>query len=74
MIIKQRRFKEFESANIVINSDKNNYNPLEMTPGKIEQYKKSFFFKSVISGNQLDKNIVCAKSVASFKSALQHRR
>jgi len=37
-------------------------------------FMNSFFIKSVISRNKPDENILCAKSVESFKSALQHRQ
>jgi hypothetical protein len=37
-------------------------------------FMNSFFIKSVISRNKPDENIVCTKSVESFKSDLQHRQ
>ncbi len=73
--IKPKRFDNFENANIVNNSDKNNSKALETTVTSIcntEQYKNSFFIKSVIHWNQLDEEIVHAKTVESFKTAIQH--
>ena len=72
-IIKLRRFEDFESTNIVIYSVENNSKALETTPCKTEQYKNSFFIKSAISWNQLDWNILCSKSVESFKSPVLHQ-
>jgi len=46
MIIKPRRFEDFESATIVISSVKNNSKALETTPRETEQYKNSFFIKN----------------------------
>ena len=57
----------------MIYSVENNSKALETTPYKTEQYKNSFFIKSVISWNQLDWNIVCSKSVESFKSPVLHQ-
>ena len=73
--IKPKRFDNFENVNIVNNSDKNNSKALETTVTSIcntEQYKNSFFIKSVIHWNQLDEEIVHAKTVESFKTAIQH--
>ena len=69
--IKPKRFDNFESANIVNNSVKNNSKALETTACNTEQYKNSFFVKSVIHWNQLEEEIVHAKTVESFKTALQ---
>ena len=71
---KPKRFDNFESANIVNNSVKNNSKALETTVCNTEQYKNSFFVKSVIHWNQQDEEIVYAKTVESFKTALQHRQ
>ena len=54
------------------NSVKNNSKALETTVCNTEQYKNSFFVKSVIHWNQLDEEIVHAKTVESFKTALQN--
>ena len=70
--IKPKRFDNFESANIVNNSVKNNSKALETTVCNTEQYKNSFFVKSVIHWNQLDEEIVHAQTVESFKTALQN--
>ena len=51
---KPKRFDNFESANIVNNSAKNNSKALETTVCNTEQYKNSFFVKSVIHWNQQD--------------------
>jgi CMP-2-keto-3-deoxyoctulosonic acid synthetase len=54
--IKPKRFDNFENDNIVNNSDKNNSKALETTVTSIcntEQYKNSFFIRSVIHWNQL---------------------
>ena len=60
MIIKPRRFEDFESATKVINSVKNNSKALETTPRETEQYKNSFFIKN--QWYHLDGNIVCTRS------------
>ena len=70
--ISPKRFDNFESANIVNNSVKNNSKALDTTVCNIEQYKNSFFVKSVIHWNKLDEEIVHAKTVESFKTALHH--
>jgi len=49
--IKLRRFEDFESTNLVIYSVENNSKALETTPCKTEQYKNSFFTKSVFGRN-----------------------
>jgi hypothetical protein len=72
--IKPKRFDKFESANIVNNSVKNNSKSPETNVCNTEQYKNSFFVKGVIHWNQLDEEIVHAKTVESFKTALQHRQ
>ena len=56
------------------NSVKNNSKALKTTVCNTEQYKNSFFIKSVIHWNQLDEEIVHAKTVESFKTAFQHRQ
>ena len=53
---------------------KNNSKALETIPSNTDQYKNSFFVKSILDWNQLEDRIVCADTIESFKAALQHRQ
>lgn len=67
-IIKPTCYVDFKSTNIVNNSVKKNSKAVETTNCKSEQFKNSFFVKTVILWN-LHEEIVCAESVESFKTA-----
>ena len=68
--IKPRKFQDCETTNILTKQVKNNSKCFETVQATSNQYKHSFFVDTVIKWNQLEDNIVCAKSVEAFKTAL----
>ena len=68
--IKLKTFENCENVNILSSQVKNNSKCLETTPTNTNQYRSSFFVDTVIKWNQLDDNVVCAKSVEAFKTSL----
>ena len=68
--IKTRKFQDCETTNILTKQVKNNSKCFETVQAISNQYKHSFFVGTVIKWNQLEDNIVCAKSVEAFKTAL----
>ena len=72
--IKPKRFDEYVNTNIVENSVKNNTKSFDRIQCNTEQYRNSFFNKTILEWNHLEENIVSATSVESFKSALRHHQ
>ena len=68
--IKPRKFQDCETTNILTKQVKNNSKCFETVQATSNQYKHSFFVDTVIKWNQFEDNIVCAKSVEAFKTAL----
>ena len=72
--IKHKRFDDYVNTNIVENSVKNNTKSFDRIQGNTEQYRNSFFSKTILEWNHLEENIVSATSVESFKYALRHHQ
>ena len=70
--IKPKRFEDCVTVNIVTNSVKNNTKALEVPTSNTEQFRHSFFVRSIIDWNHLEEQTVHAKTVENFKTALQH--
>ena len=68
--IKPKRYKDCETTNILDKQVKNNTKCFETIHAKSIQYKHSFFVDTVVRWNQLDEEVVSAKTVEAFKSAL----
>jgi hypothetical protein len=72
--IKPKRFVDYVNTNIVENSVKNNTKSFDIIQCNTEQYRNSFFNKTILEWNHLEENIVSATSIESFKSALRHHQ
>jgi hypothetical protein len=72
--IKPKWFDDYVNTNIVENSVKNNTKSFDRIQYNTEQYRNSFFNKTILEWNHLEENIVSATSVESFKSALRHHQ
>jgi hypothetical protein len=72
--IKPKRFDDYVNTNIVENSVKNNTKSFDRIQCNTEQYRNSFFSKTILEWNHLEENIVSATSGESFKSALRHHQ
>ena len=68
--IKAKKFEGYLSNNPVENSLKNNSKSFEIPSSKTNEFKNSFFVKTVLNWNHLDEVTVSAPTVESFKSAL----
>ena len=71
--IRAKKYTDFNTNNIVNRSVSNNTLSYVVPSHKTDQYKNSFFVRTVLHWNQLDKNIVHSTSVKAFKSALESR-
>jgi hypothetical protein len=68
--IKLRTFADCTSTNILENQVTNNCKCFKTFNCKTEQYKQSFFPKTVLDWNKLGDNVVCAETVGGFRTAL----
>ena len=69
--IKAKKFDGCISRNIVEKSVTNNSKPYVIPKNSTEQYKQSYFVKTVSEWNHLDNAIVTSSSVEAFKAKLQ---
>ena len=65
-----RRLSTYQTQNPVENYIRNNDRCYNIPNSKTEQYKHSFFPKTIIEWNHLDGTIVKETSLNSFKAAL----
>ena len=70
--IKARQFENFQSSNIVEKSVVNNSKGYIVPNSNTEQFRNSFFVKTVIQWNHLEESVVTAETVEGFRSALQN--
>jgi hypothetical protein len=68
--IKPREFTGCVAKNIVAKSVKNNSRCFITIHGRTDQYKNSFFPRTIVEWNELEDTLVCSDSVESFKGAL----
>ena len=68
--IRSSRIKDFVSRNLVENYIQNNDRLHTVLHSNTEQYKHSFFSRTVIAWNCIDNSIVHSESTDCFKSAL----
>ena len=69
--IKAKIFSDCVSTNVVKKSACNNTRPFKIPNSTTDQYRFSFFVKTVQEWNNLDDQIVKSKTVDSFKSNIQ---
>ena len=69
--IKPKTFENYTSTNILDSQVCNNTKNLAVIRGNTQQYNHSFFVKTIVDWNHLDEEVVSAKSVEAFKSALE---
>ena len=70
--IKPKQYKDFETKNIVEKYQTNNDRSFKIPEGRnTQQYKNSFFVRTVVEWNALDNEIVHAGSVDIFKARLK---
>ena len=73
---KQRRairaapFKDYEHKNIVENYSTNNPKCYKPIPAKTENFKNSFFVRTIYDWNKLDDSVINSDSVNSFRNRL----
>ena len=72
--IKPKKFSDCVTTNIVEKSSRNNSRSLKIPEAQTEQYKNSFFVRTLVEWNQLEDNIVQATKPEDFKAALLSRR
>ena len=68
--IRLKSFENCETSNILNKQVKNNSKCFETIQATSNQYRNSFFVDTVVKWNQLDEDVVCAKTVEAFKTAL----
>ncbi len=71
--IRARKFENYQSANIIERQATNHNQCFTPPRSTTEQYKHSFFPKTIIEWNNLDSSVAHAESVEAFTSALQAR-
>ena len=71
--IKPRMFEGFETKNIVKKYAYNNTKGFLVPDSRTEQYKSSFFVRTVAEWNELEEEVVQANSAAAFSAALSRR-
>ena len=69
--IRAKKFNDCVAKNIVKRSATNNTRPFIVPSSSTDQYKFSFFVRTVEEWNNLDNDIVTAKSIESFKNKIQ---
>ena len=71
-MVNSRQFENFQSSNIVEKSVVNNSKGYIVPNPNTEQFRNSFFVKTVIQWNHLEESVVTAETVEGFRSALQN--
>jgi len=69
--IKAKTFKDYTTTNFVDNLVTNNSRCLKVPTATCDQYKHSFFVKTIVEWNRLPEAVACADSVEGFKAALK---
>ena len=70
--IKPKQYKGYETKNIVEKYQTNNSRSFKIPEGRnTQQYKNSFFVRTVVEWNTLDNETVHAGSVDAFKARLK---
>ena len=64
------RFKDYEHKNIVEIYSTNNSKCYKPIPAKTENFKNSFFVRTIYDKNKLDDSVINSDSVNSFKNRL----
>ena len=71
-LIKAKQFSDFESKNIIEQQVINNSKCFVIDYANTDQYRNSFFVKTVIKWNHLDENTISAQTVEGFKLSLSN--
>ena len=66
-----KKFKDCVSTNIVNKSSSNNSRPFKVPNSATDQYRYSYFVRTVEEWNQLDNHIVTSGTVDLFKTKIQ---
>ena len=69
--IKTKVHSEYLADNPIQNLSRNNSKCFKSIHAKSEQYKKSFFIKTIRDWNSLDNELVCEETIESFKIKLK---
>ena len=68
--IRATRFKDYEHKNIVENYSANNSKCYKPIPAKTENFRNSFFVRTIYDWNKLDDSVINSGSVNSFRNRL----
>ena len=68
--IRPTTFKNCDSDNTVARLEIRNTHGFKITGSKTEQYKSSFFVRTIADWNKLEDTVVTADSVAAFSSVV----
>ena len=68
--IRATRFKDYEHKNIVENYSTNNSKCNKPIPAKTENFKNSFFVRTIYDNNKLDDSVINSDSVNRFRNRL----
>ena len=71
--IQPKQFKDSISSNIVDKFSQNHSDCYKVNVAKTEQYRNSFFIKTVQEWNQLDECVASLPTSQGFKAALNRR-
>ena len=71
-LIKAKQFSDFESKNIIERQVAYNSKCFVIDDVNTDQYRNSFFVKTVLMWNHLDENTISAQAVKGFRSSLSN--
>ena len=69
-LVRPKRDSDFVSSNIIDTYIRNNDRGYNTKPCRTDQYRNSFFYRTVVDWNHLDNNTVHADSITGLKTAL----
>ncbi len=70
--VKIKTFSDCTTSNILGNQVTNNTKCFKTFECKTEQYRQSFFPKTVLDWNKLNDSVVCAETIGGFKTSVVH--
>ena len=70
--IRAKKYSDYQCKNVVEKSVTNNSQCYSIISASSQNFKNSFFIKSVIDWNHLEEGVIRAETVESFKEALTH--
>jgi hypothetical protein len=72
--IRPTAYTGFETQNIIQRQANNNSRCFKVPPSKAEQFRNSFFVRTVVEWNNLDEAVVQSPSVSAFSSAISEKK